>query len=66
MAVKVAEVRINLNGVVQIKVNRGANIVLKGEYALGFKSRIQYHKDRGLSESDARLSAAKECLEIFK
>jgi len=64
MVAKIAEVRINKKaGIVQIKMNKGPNHVVKGEYALGFQARRNYHMTEGMNISDANMQTASEYIE---
>lgn len=65
--IKISAVRFNGKlGLVQIKTNKGPNIVLYGEKALGFKARRNYHVNMGCNVSDANVKAAIEYLETVK
>ena len=65
--IKISAVRFNSKlGLVQIKTNKGPNIVLNGDEALGFKARRSTLINLGCNVSEANIIAATEYLEIMK
>lgn len=65
--IKISAVRFNSKlGLVQIKTNKGPNIILDGELALSFKARRNRHIDQGCNVSEANIKAAIEYLEVMK